>query len=262
MAKLVVDSITFSYDKKDVLKDVSLEADPGQLIGILGPNGSGKTTLLKCLNRILTPKKGFIKIDGTDINSFDRKELAKRVGMVPQHNEVGFAFTALEIVLMGRSPHLGRFESEKEEDYKVVEKVMAQTNIKKFANRPITQLSGGEAQKVFIARALAQEPEILLLDEPTLHLDIAQQIEVMELLYKLREEGKLVISVLHDLNLAARYCDNLFLMKDGGIVGKGKPVEILTKKTLREVYQVEAWVGRHPQVAAPQVVPITLAQRT
>jgi iron complex transport system ATP-binding protein len=201
-----------------VLNNIDLDAKEGEIIGILGPNGSGKTTLLKCLNRSLSPKAGTVLIDDRDYQNMTRREIATRMGTVPQSANINFPFTALDIVLMGRTPDLKRFESESKRDLEIVQEAMELTNTEHLASRPMDQLSGGERQRVIIARALAQKPKILLLDEPTLHLDVNHQLDILELITGLaRKEKLVVIIVTHDLALAARYCDKVILMQNGRI---------------------------------------------
>jgi iron complex transport system ATP-binding protein len=249
--KLSVRSVCFQYSSTPVLSDVSVEAKDGEIIGILGPNGSGKTTLLKCLNRSLTPREGTVLIDEKDYKDMSRKEIATRIGVVPQGANINFPFSALDIVMMGRTPELKRFESETKRDIEIVKEAMAMTNIEHLAARPMDQISGGERQRVIIARALAQKPRILLLDEPTLHLDVNHQLDILELITGLaRKEKLLVIIVTHDLALAARYCDKVILMQNGRIHAAGEVTEVLTTENMRKVFSIEATIYFDERIGA------------
>ena len=241
--RLKVQGVSFCYRSEDVVDDVSFDADEGQIVGILGPNGSGKTTLLKCLNRVLAPRLGTVLIDSIDNRDRTRKEIARQIGVVPQSANSSFPFTALDMVMMGRNPELDRFEKEKESDIQIVSKAMEMTNTAFLANRSMDQLSGGERQRVIIARALAQRPNIMLLDEPTLHLDVNHQIEILELITRLaRDEKMLVIIVTHDLSLAARYCDNIILLRNGRIVSAGDVTQALTRENMAKVFSIDATI--------------------
>ena len=205
---LNVDGVECRYGSTKVLEDVSLSVKGGDFVGILGPNGSGKTTLLKSISRSLKPYKGTILLNESDIYSLKSVDVAKQMAVVPQETSIGFNFSALDVVLMGRNPHMKRFQMESSNDMAVARKVMNLTNIWHLAERPINELSGGEKQRVIIARALAQEPTILLLDEPLTHLDIINQLEIMDLVKDLCVKEKLIVlAVFHDFNLAARYCN-------------------------------------------------------
>lgn len=256
-----VRNLSSGYKDELVIKDISLLAKPKEIVGILGPNGSGKTTLLRTLSKILKPKEGVVIIDGKEINKLSQKEIAKKVGVVPQDSAITFSFKAYEIVLMGRNPHLKPFQSETTRDFKVVEEAMRATNTWHLAERAINELSGGEKQRVIIARALAQEPKYLLLDEPTAHLDINQQLEIMDLVKRLsKEKGIGVIAVFHDVNLAARYCENLILMKNGKVYSFGKTGDVLTGENIKEVFGVNAEVRRHSITGFIYVVPVEVSR--
>lgn len=253
--KLSIKGIDFSYDSVKALEDVTFEVKDEEVLGVIGPNGSGKTTLLRCINLALKPKAGSILIDEKDILELQRKEIARKIGVVPQNSAIHFPFTVLDIVLMGRAPHLGRLDREGPGDLEIAKKAMEVTDTQHLADRFIDEVSGGEKQRVIIARALAQEPKILLLDEPTLHLDINHQLEVLELIKKLsRENDLIVILVSHDLNLAARYCDRLLLLNHGRIYSAGKPEEVLTPENIRNVYRVLVDVLSHPSTGTPHLI--------
>ena len=258
MVTLTIDGIDCSYGSVEILKNIDFEVESGQFVGILGPNGSGKTTLLKSISKVLKPKKGAILIDDTDIYKMKNIDLAKQMAVVPQSSPVSFDFTSLEVVLMGRNPHMTRFKMEGQSDLDIAKNAMKLTRTWEFADRPITELSGGERQRVIIARALTQEPRILLLDEPTTHLDICNQLEILDLIKQLSEEKNLlVVAVFHDFNLAARYCDSIILMKQGKIVGVGHADETLTSENVKKVFSVDTLVKKHPITGQLHVIPIS-----
>jgi len=255
---LNVDGIECRYGSVKVLEDVSLSVEGGDFVGILGPNGSGKTTLLKSISRILKPHKGTILLNEADIYSLKSVEVAKQLAVVPQETSIGFNFSALDIVLMGRNPHMKRFQMESEKDMAIARKVMNLTNIWHLAERPMNELSGGEKQRVIIARALAQEPKILLLDEPLTHLDIMNQLEIMDLVKDLCVKEKLVVlAVFHDFNLAARYCKSAIMLKDSRIFAAGNLTEVLTSENIKSVFNVDAIVQKHLVTNSIFVVPLS-----
>jgi len=238
---LAVKDLSFKYKERPVLEDVDLEIRRGEVIGILGPNGCGKTTLLKLLNRNLHPQEGKVLLEGTDLEGMSKRRIARHIAVVPQSNEIRFAFTVRDIVSMGRMPFLDRFQGESAEDMRIVDEAMERTNIKEFADRAINTMSGGERQRVIIARALAQRPEVILLDEPTLHLDINHQFEVLDLVHELsRKEGLTVVIVSHDLPMVVRYCDRMVLIHDHRVHAIGPPEEVLTRENMRTVFNIEA----------------------
>ena len=258
MVTLNIDGVDCSYGSVEVLKDVSFSVESGQFLGILGPNGSGKTTLLKSISRVLQPKKGAILIGDQDIYKMKSLDIAKQMAVVPQSTPVSFDFTALEVVLMGRNPHMNRFKLEGKTDIDVAKRSMELTHTWEFADRPVTELSGGERQRVIIARALTQEPQILLLDEPTTHLDISNQLEIMDMIKRLSQTHKLlIVAVFHDFNLAARYCDSIILLKDGKIVAVGSPEQTLTSENVKKVFSVDTLVKKHPITGQLHVIPIS-----
>jgi iron complex transport system ATP-binding protein len=241
------EGVSYAYPEKLALDRVSVDIHPGEIVGLVGPNGSGKSTLIRCLSRGLVPQHGHIWIDDVDLARLSPRQVARRVAVVPQSFDVPPGFTAFEIVLMGRTPHLGWFEPEGERDRLIARRVMEQTGTWGLANSPADHLSGGERQRVIIARALAQEPQALLLDEPTAHLDVRHQVEVMELVRHLAEAtGLAVLGVFHDLNLAAQYCQRLILLKEGHIYAAGDPWSVITADKLRAVYDVDLSILSHP----------------
>jgi len=257
MVVLNVDGVDCYYGSVKVLENVSLRVKEQDFVGILGPNGSGKTTLLRSISRTLKPHSGVILLNDTDIYALKSVEVAREMAVVPQNTITAFNFTALDIVMMGRNPHLGRFQMESERDLTIARKAMDLTNTWHLAERPVNELSGGERQRVIIARALAQEPKVLLLDEPTVHLDINNQLEILDLLKELCiRKGLIVLAVLHDFNLAARYCNSAILLKDGKIFSAGGVDTVLTSENIRDVFQVDAIVKRHPVTNSLYVIPV------
>ncbi|QGP93860.1 Ferric enterobactin transport ATP-binding protein FepC [Neomoorella glycerini] len=251
--KILIQDINFSYGSHDVLQGVNMEISPGQVVCIAGPNGSGKSTLLKCLARVLIPKSGVVYLDGREISRLGSRELARLAGYVPQNGGEIFPFTVLEIVLMGRKPHLTWGVTR--HDLEVVANVLKFMGIGEMAQRSLAELSGGQKQKVFIARALAQEPQVFLLDEPTSSLDIKHQLEVLEVVKALaRRQSYVVIMVLHDLNLAARFSDHIVMLKDGRIYAAGKPRAVVTRENIGAVYGVEALIMESS--FGPYVIPV------
>ena len=240
-----------------VLKNIFLEVDRGDLVGILGPNGSGKTTLLKILGGVFPPASGSVTLDGRPLTEWSRREIARRIAFVPQETSTPFDFTVLDIVLMGRFPHLGAFALEGPEDLAIARRALDATGTSAFEGRPFSTLSGGEKQRVVIASALAQSPELLLLDEPTASLDIGHQIEVQTLLRRLNaDHGVTMVLSTHDLNLAAALCRRLVLLKDGRVLATGPTEEVLTPDTVRDLYQVDAEVVWHPRAGHLTVIPV------
>ncbi|AAB90807.1 MULTISPECIES: ABC transporter ATP-binding protein [Archaeoglobus] len=236
-----VRSLYYSYNSKPVIQDLEFEAERGEFVFILGPNGSGKTTLLKCMAGILKPK-GAVLVEKVSIDRLSGRDLARKLAYVPQRSDSGF-LTVYDVVLLGRRPYMGFSPSD--EDYRIVEDVLSLLDLKKFSYRRINELSGGELQKVMIARALAQKPKILLLDEPTNNLDVKNQIEIMKLLRKIADEKEIsVISTMHDLNLAAIFADKIVMLKNGRIFASGGK-EVLTQENIKEVYGIEVEVLRH-----------------
>jgi len=259
MVTLTIDGIDCYYGSVKVLENVRFSVKERDFIGVLGPNGSGKTTLLRSISRILKPHSGVIFLNDIDIYTLKSVEVAKQMAVVPQDTAIAFNFTALDIVLMGRNPHLNRFQMESEKDIAIARKIMELTNTWHLAERPINELSGGERQRVIIARALAQEPKVLLLDEPTVHLDINNQLEIMDLLKELCvKKGLMVLAVFHDFNLAARYCDSAILLKSGKIVSAGNLDVVLTSENIKSVFQVDALVKRHPITNSLYIIPISM----
>ena len=247
--------ITCAYDDTVVLESVSLRVEPGDIIGLIGPNGSGKTTLLRALSGVLQPSSGQILLEGRDIHEMPSREIARRVAAVSQDPVVDFSFDVRELVMMGRTPHIGRLGWETKHDLDIVKKAMEYLDVAHLADRPITEISGGERQRVFIAMALAQEPRVLLLDEATSHLDIDHQLGILDLIHQRnREEGLTVLLVSHDLNLAADYCDKLVLLNEGRIMLTGSPEEVVTEENIRRVYRAQVRLQRNPVTGRPHLL--------
>jgi len=239
MMLLEINDVRFAYHSSDVLKGITFSASGGEVVGILGKNGCGKTTLMKCINAHLSPHGGCVVLDGDVVSAVSRKELAKKMAMVAQSSSVSFSFTVLDAVLMGLYPNSEWMGSPSDSDMERVSEAMKATGVFGFADRPVTELSGGERQRVMITRALVQDPKVLLLDEPTLHLDINHQFGLMELVRSLvAEKGILVILVTHEIGLAARYCDRILLVDDGEIAGSGTAEEVVTAENLERVFGI------------------------
>lgn len=226
-------------NKNEILKGIDIELGNKEFIGVIGPNGSGKSTLLKCLYRNLSPSSGSIYIDKIEIEKISTRESAKKIGVLAQHNHHSFDFTVLDMVLMGRSPYKKLMDRDTKEDYDIVYEAIDKVNIRHLSNRSFNSLSGGEQQRVILARALAQKTKCLILDEPTNHLDIKYQLQLMEIV---KDLGIEVIAAIHDLNIAAMYCDKIYVLKNGEIVAYGTPKDVLTKELIKEVYDVDAKV--------------------
>jgi len=252
MEMLKVEALDAGYDSNVVIKNASFDADIGDFIGIIGPNGCGKTTLLRAIAGLINISNGQVKIRGKDVRRINRKELAKRIAFVPQLMVPTAGFTVEETVLLGRTPYIGRFAFETDKDYRVAEKAAEELKVEHLIDTPVTSLSGGEFQRVAIARALAQEPKILLLDEPTSHLDFKFQIKVLRMLRRLRED-KLIIATFHDLNIAARFSRKLMLINKGEIVAFGRSDAVLTTENLKIAYRVNLEVRKNPKTGKLRV---------
>ncbi len=255
-------SLTFAHapDAPPALCEVSLSVRPGQLLAVAGPNGAGKTTLLRLLSGSLAPQEGEVHLDGRPLGELDDRERARKVAVVPQSESSPFPVTVRRLVEMGRYPHLGAWERSRAEDADVVERALARCAMTEFADRWLSQLSGGERQRARIARALAQEASILLLDEPTGGLDLRYRMELFHLLCELRADGFAIMTVTHDLNLAARFADELLLLDGGRERARGSPAEVLSQATLEDVYRWPLRIFAHPgpgsDTGAPQTTPL------
>ncbi len=265
-----VEGVAFSYGSRRgpagadadgwALRGLTCDVHEGEILGIIGPNGSGKSTLLKLLGSIMPPQQGTIRLQGRPLNSFARQELARIVAYVPQQSSVVFPFTLAEFVLMGRFPHrqsggaLGWFGWETAEDMRVAGQSMEAMEILHLADRMISDVSGGERQRAFIARALTQAPRVLLLDEPTVFLDLRHQVDICAILRRLnREQGLTVVLVSHDLNLASQSCDRLLLLQEGALIRLGVPSAVLQPEVIESVYRCPVLIDRHPASGVPRV---------
>ena len=255
MIKIETQNVRLSYGRKIVLKDLTFQVMPGEMVGLIGPNGCGKSTLIRALSRIISPYSGKILLDGKDVAKIPRQNLARLIGVVPQMPLLPSIFTAFEIVLMGRNPHLGPFQYEGPKEISIAWQAMERTGTQSLARRRINELSGGEIQCLLIARVLAQETKAILLDEPTANLDIGRQVEILDLIKNLCLENNLaVLAALHDLNLAAQYCNRLILINNGRIQAEGTPREVITPRNIKEVYGAKSCVYTHPINGLPVVL--------
>lgn len=234
---LQIENINFGYKTKHILNDVCLDVEFGKVVSIIGPNGSGKTTFIKCINKILKPKRGSVKLNGEDIYLMKQEDIAKKIAYVPQMTNDFFSGTVMDLVIMGRKPYINWNISD--EDVKIVLDILDSMDIIHLADKFYSELSGGQKQKVLIARALAQDADVYLLDEPTSFLDIKNQIEVMQMSRELAKIGKIVIIVVHDLNMAMKYSDKILLLENGNVISQGKPKDVLTQKNIKKVYDVD-----------------------
>lgn len=250
---LEAEAVSFAVEAQRILQVISLSSRGGEFVGLVGPNGAGKSTLIKCISGLLARTGGSVSLDGRDLELMSPRQIAQVVAHLPQNTSVDFGFTSLEVVLMGRNPHLGPFQLEGAGDYDIARAGMAFTDTDWLADRDINTLSGGERQRVLIARALAQEPRLLLLDEPTANLDIQHQLQVMELVRKLVDGGLAAVTAMHDLNMASNYCDRIYVMKAGEIVASGAPGEVLRSELIHDVFGVGATVDQHPLTGKPRI---------
>jgi iron complex transport system ATP-binding protein len=254
---LSVEHLVAGYGDVDAVTDITFQLAEGEVLGIVGPNGSGKSTLLKAITRGIPIRSGTVTIHDQPLESFRENELARRVSVIPQTAPLPEGFSALDVTLMGRTPHLRLLQSEGPSDLAIARRSMLQTDTLAFADRTVNELSGGERQRVVVARALTQQSPILLMDEPTVHLDIGHQIELLDLIVDLtRKQSLSVVTVVHDLMLAAQYCDRLLLLSKGGVYEAGEVQDVLTPDTIRAVYNVDVRVVPHPDSGRPVVLPI------
>jgi len=255
-----VEGVTVAYESGGreivALSALDLTLRPGELLGLVGPNGSGKTTLIRVLTGVVRPSAGSVRLSGRDVSAIRQAEIARLAAVVPQDPVLPPAFNSLDCVLMGRTPHLRMLQQEGPHDLEIARRAMLATDTWGFADRPVGELSGGERQRVIVARALAQETPVLLLDEPTAHLDIGHQGAVLDLMRGFaRRDGKAVLAVVHDLTLAAHYCDRLVALKAGRVAAEGAPADVLRPALLSDVYGVPVTVVPHPETGRPVVAP-------
>jgi len=252
LVNITIKGLTFSYNSHKILDDLNVVIENSEILSLVGPNGSGKTTLIKCIDRILKPR-GSILLDGRDLDRMSRQEVARQIGYVPQSSSTPLSTTVFDTVLMGRRPHIGWRVSDS--DLGKVAEVLERLHLEALAMRDFSKLSGGQKQKVLIARALAQEPAVLLLDEPTSNLDMLHQLEVMESVSCLVKEKKIsVVMAIHDLNLASRFSDKLVMLKEGKVYAAGEPKDLLSKTNIGRVYGIEAMVL--DALGRPYIVPL------
>ena len=251
---LSLKKVGFRYDGFWAIRDLDLDVKPGELLAVLGPNGSGKSTLLKVVDGILTPQEGEVLLKDRPVSRYTRSDVAKEVAMVAQETHFYFSFSALEVVLMGRFPRLGRFQFEGRHDMEAASRALQATQCLDLAERSIHELSGGEKQRVLIARALAQEPTVILLDEPTSFLDLRYKKEIFDLISSLtHERGLSVVVVSHDIDLASQYCDRMVMLKDGRVYSTGVPDEVITASNIKAVYECPVIVDKNPAAGSPRV---------
>ncbi|ELY53844.1 heme ABC transporter ATP-binding protein [Natronococcus jeotgali] len=252
-ARLEVEDVAVSLGEVDVLEDVSLTVEPGEFVGLVGPNGAGKTTLLRAVSGALEPTRGSVAVDGAALHDRPSKAASRLVAVVPQDTTLSFSFDVRTVVEMGRYPHRSRFSPPDEDDRAAVDRALERTRTTRFADRPIDEVSGGERQRVVLARAIAQETPVLLLDEPTASLDVNHQVETLELVRELVSEGRTVVAAIHDLDLAARYCDRLVALAGGRVLEAGPPEAVLNRDVLAAAFDVTAAVTENPVTGSPTV---------
>jgi iron complex transport system ATP-binding protein len=240
---LQVNNLKIDIASKEIVKGISLDVKGNQFIGLLGPNGSGKSTLLKAIYRLLKPKEGIIRIDDKEISHYSKKELAQNMAVVSQFHNINYDFSVREIVLMGRTPHLGLLQKEGAGDYSIVDTALDKVGMRPYADRSFSTLSGGEKQRITLARAIAQEPKLMILDEPTNHLDITYQIEILSII---KDLGINVLAALHDFSLAAQYCDLLYILNQGQVDCFGTPKEVVTPEMIKRIYRVDCDIFQNP----------------
>ncbi|WP_113928777.1 ABC transporter ATP-binding protein [Bacillus sp. P14.5] len=245
-------SLFIAYKEKMIVEDLHIEIPGGRITSIIGPNGSGKSTILKTIARIMKPKSGVIYLDSKAIHEQSTKEIAKKMAILPQHPSAPEGLTVYELVSYGRSPHQKGFGSQTKEDRKMVRWAIHTTGVASFANRPVDSLSGGQRQKVWIAMALAQGTDLLLLDEPTSFLDLAHQLEVLELLERLNKTKSItIVMVLHDLNLASRFSDNMVAVDGGKVIKEGNPDDVMTREVLQKAFNIDVEIVTDPEIGKP-----------
>jgi iron complex transport system ATP-binding protein len=260
-ARLVADDVHLAYDGKRVVHGITFEVAPGQLTAVIGPNGCGKSTLLRALVRLLHPEEGTVRLDGVELRRMPTKQVARQVGLLPQSPIAPDGIAVRDLVARGRFPHQGMLRRWSAEDESAVADALTRTRTRDLAERPVDELSGGQRQRVWIAMVLAQQTPIVLLDEPTTFLDPAHQVEVLDLLTELRDHGRTVVTVLHDLNQAGRYADRIVAIREGRVAAAGTPTAVLTAEKLREIFELPCRILEDPETGTPLIVPNASARR-
>ena len=255
---LVIDDVHFGYGDDEVLAGLSIQVGEGELVGIVGPNGAGKTTLLRLVSGVLRPAKGRITVNGAELATLSSRDKARLVSVVPQNPRLPLSFPLIDLVLMGRNPHLKLLEWEGRRDLEIARRVMELTDTLHLGDRPLGTLSGGERQRGLVAMALAQQAPVMLLDEPTSSLDLAHQTGIMDLVRSVQQQrGGAVVVAMHDLTLAAQYCHRIVMLAGGRSYAEGRPEDVLTPEIISRVYEVQVHVLRHPQGGTPVVLPLS-----
>jgi len=260
MSILQIENLTLAYNGKSVIDDLSLTVREGRITALVGANGSGKSTLLRGISRLLRPKQGSVYLDGKAIHRLSTRKVAQRLGILPQGPSAPEGITVRELVEQGRFPHLSFFQQRSEEDERIISQALRITRMESFTDRPLDTLSGGQRQRAWIAMALAQDTDIMLLDEPTTFLDLAHQIEILDLLQELNSRGRTVVMVLHDLNQACRYADMLVAIKDGDIYNAGRPEEIMSTRLVADVFDITCQLIDDPVAQTPMCIPLSRSE--
>ena len=255
MSRLATKRLTLAYDRREVVRDLDVEIPDRSFTVIIGANGCGKSTLLRALARVLKPARGTVLLDGKAIGDYPSRQVARVIGLLPQSPITPDGITVLELVSRGRFPHQGALRRESAEDRAVIERCLAETALTELKDRPVAELSGGQRQRAWIAMALAQDTELLLLDEPTTYLDLSHQIEVLDLCARLHEAGRTVVAVLHDLNQAARYASHLIALRDGEVIAAGPPARVITADLVERAFGLRARIIEDPESRTPLVIP-------
>lgn len=255
---IAVSDVTVQLGDTTALASIDTTVQSGTFLGLVGPNGAGKSTLLRTITGMITPDTGTVEIAGEGITDFSSRERSRTIAVVPQETSVAFDFAVKDVISMGRTPYVGRFGGSAPADTAAVNRAMERTAVAQFADRPISEISGGERQRVLLARAIAQDTPILLLDEPTASLDINHQIRTLDLVAELVAEGKTVVAAIHDLNLAARYCDELLLLDAGHAVARGTPESVLTAETVEQTFAIQSVVETNPTTGTRHVTAVSL----
>lgn len=252
--QLTAENLYAGYGRRAILQGISLQLPAGKITALVGPNGCGKSTLLKCFSRLVVPTSGQVRLNGDNLASLTARKLAQHSALLPQHHVIPEGISVKELVGYGRSPWLGLWGTLGAADRRLITQAMEDAHIAEFANARVSELSGGQRQRAFLAMTLAQDTPLVLLDEPTTYLDINHQAELMSLLKRLNRQGKTLVTVLHDLNQASRYCDHLVMMSAGRVIAEGSPEEVMTRERLRQVFQVEAEIHPDPVSGTPMCV--------